>query len=204
MIVATQTQKMTREEYLAFERTSEEKHEYINGEGVLMTGASRKHNIIAGNIYAFLHRQLIETNCEIYQSDMRVKIEMTGRYVYPDVCVVCEEPRLEDANFDTLLNPTVVFEVLSPSTEGYDRGDKFLHYRSITSLTDYVLVAQDRYHMEQFTRQSDHTWLLRDLRMPDAILTIDSIGCQLALVDVYRKVQIDEDDLHLNGHRTEE
>ena len=126
----------TPDEYLALERKAEYKSEYFGGEIFAMTGASRKHNLVAGNIFAALHLQLKKRPCEIYPSDMRVKVSPTGLYTYPDVAVVCGEPMFDDEQKDTLLNPTVLVEVLSKSTASYDRGEKFEHYRKIKSLAE--------------------------------------------------------------------
>jgi Uma2 family endonuclease len=133
-------------EYLRFERSSEEKHEYINGFVIPMAGASREHNLITGNIASELRIQLKGKACETYSSNMRVRITPTS-YAYPDVAIVCGEPEFEDKDVDTLLNPTVIFEVLSKSTEKRDRMDKFADYRSINSLQEYILVSKDRIHV---------------------------------------------------------
>jgi Uma2 family endonuclease len=129
-------------EYLALERAAEHRHEYVSGRVYAMTGASREHNVIATNTSRALGNQLSGRPCETYQSDMRVKVSETGMYTYPDVVVACGTPAFEDAYVDTLLNPTVIIEVLSPSTEAYDRGEKFAHYRRLPSLREYLLIAQ--------------------------------------------------------------
>jgi Uma2 family endonuclease len=182
---------VTPEEYLAQERAAEYKSEYREGEVIPMTGASRRHNLITGNIYAGLHAQFRQKSGEVYQSDMRVKISESGRYVYPDVVVVQDAPLLEDAELDTLLNPTVIFEVLSESTERYDRGEKFEHYRTLDSLSDYVLVAQDRIHVEHFARQLDHSWLYTEYKSPADTVPIPSIDCTLSVEEIYAKVELD-------------
>lgn len=177
----------TPEAYLAFERTSEEKHEYINGEVYLMAGATANHNILVGSTIATLYAQTRHRPCTVYPSDMRVKVNAT-MYSYPDVTVVCEPPRFEDDHKDTLLNPTLIVEVLSPSTEGYDRGKKFAQYRELESLREYVLIAQDSHHIERYLRQPDGQWLLADANGAEAALELASIGCVLSLADVYEKV----------------
>lgn len=182
---------ITPAEYLALERQAEYRSEYLNGEIFAMTGASRKHNLIAGNIFAEFKQQLKGRPCEAYVSDMRVKVTATGLYTYPDVVVVCSEPMLEDAYVDTLLNPTVLVEVLSNSTERYDRIAKSSYYRTLDSLTEHLLVAQDRYRVEQYVRQADNQWLLFDYRSLDNIVELKSIDCSLALRDVYDKVTVD-------------
>lgn len=181
----------TPEEYLALERKAEYKSEYLDGEIFAMTGASRKHNLVVGNVYAAIHAQLRKRLCEVYPSDMRVKVSPTGLYTYPDIAVVCGEPAFDDEQKDTLLNPTVIIEVLSKSTEGYDRGAKFEHYRRLESLAEYVVIAQEKHHVEHYTRQPDNQWLLSETNDPQDTLTLTSIDCTLALADVYEKVEID-------------
>jgi Uma2 family endonuclease len=181
----------TREEYLAFERASEEKHEYLAGEIYAMVGASRQQNLIVVNIVTALGVQLKGRPCEIYASDMRVGIPAVGSYTYPDVTAVCGTPEFEDAEVDTLLNPTVIIEVLSPSTEMYDRGRKFQNYRTLASLKEYILVSQDTHRIEQFVRQENEQWLLTDATGPDNRITLPSINCTLALADVYDKVSFE-------------
>lgn len=132
------------EEYLAFERKAEFRNEYINGQIYPRLGSSRAHNLIAGNIAAEISSQIKGRRCEVYISGMRVKANAGCMYAYPDVVAVCGEPRFEDAEVDTLTNPTVIVEVLSPSTEAYDRGEKFRQYRRLESLAEYVLIAQDK------------------------------------------------------------
>src|SRR5689334_5798251 len=142
-MVAVQKQKWTVEEYLAMERASEEKHEFLDGEIYLMSGASRNHNRVTANTIITLGNQLYERPCSVYPSDIRVKISDFGQYTYPNVSVVCDPEHIEDSDQDTLLNPVVIIEVLSPSTESYDRGKKFQHYRTLDSLQEYILIAQD-------------------------------------------------------------
>ena len=180
---------LTPEEYLAFERKATTKHEYLNGHIVAMSGASREHNLITGNIFGGLYIQLMERECEVYASEMRVKIHQAASYTYPDVVVVCDEPRFEDDVFDTLLNPTVIVEVLSPSTEAYDRGEKFEHYRQIPSLKEYVLVSQDRVRVDHYLRQGGTQWLLTELDAPEDVLPLISIACDLPLHHIYRRVE---------------
>ncbi|MDI6793198.1 MAG: Uma2 family endonuclease [bacterium] len=181
---------ITHEEYLAIEREADHKSEYFNGEIFAMSGASRRHNLMVVNVLAGLHRQLRKRPCEVYASDMRVKVSATGLYTYPDVIVVCEPPQLEDKWKDTLLNPTVVIEVLSKSTESYDRGAKFEHYRAIKSLSDYILIAQDKYHVECYVRQPDNSWLFSEAKELHETIHIASVECEFALEDVYEKVEM--------------
>lgn len=189
---------VTAAEYLVCERAAETKSEYSRGEIRPMPGASRKHNLVTGNIYASLHTQLRKSRCEIYPSDMRVKVEATGLITYPDISVICGEPRFDDGYKDTLLNPTVLIEVLSPSTSAYDRGDKFENYRQIASLQDYLLVAQDKMQVECYSRQPDNTWIFTEFKRASDQFVLASIGCTLALEDIYEKVTLDQPRL-LNG-----
>jgi len=178
----------TVEKYLAMERASETKHEYVNGQIVAMAGATRKHNVIGTNISISLGTQLRRRPCELYSNDMRVQVREDGIYSYPDAVIVCGEPRFADKQFDTLLNPTVIIEVVSTSTEGYDRGEKFQQYRALDSLQQYVLVSQSRRLIDCLTRQDNDQWLLTSASHADAVLQLASIDCMLALADVYEKV----------------
>ncbi|HLG15857.1 MAG TPA: Uma2 family endonuclease [Blastocatellia bacterium] len=182
--------KRTAEEYLAIDRHSDYKNEYFNGDVFAMTGASRKHNLISLNVASSLNGQLADRDCEVYASDMRVKVRPTGLYTYPDVVVVCGVPQFEDEEVDTLLNPIVIIEVLSKTTEGYDRGDKCEHYRLIESLVEVVLIAQDKYHAEHYARQADNQWLLSETNSLDDVIRLRSINCEISLTDVYRKVSL--------------
>ena len=180
---------LSPEEYLAFERKATTKHEYLNGQIVAMSGASFAHNFITVNIATSLNVQLMEGECRVATSDMRVKVTQINSYFYPDVVVVCGEPRAEDDTFDTLLNPTLIVEVLSPSTEGYDKGEKFEHYQQIASLKDYILISQDEIRVEHYRRQESE-WLRSEFRELEDVLSLLSINCELRLQDVYRRVEI--------------
>jgi Uma2 family endonuclease len=180
---------LTPEEYLALERQSETKSEYWQGETYLMSGASNEHTIIEANIVAALVTQLKRRPCIARGSNLRVKVSESGLYTYPDVTVVCGQARFEDRQADTLLNPTVIIEVLSPSTEAYDRGAKFEFYRLLESLSDYLLVSQSSPTIEHFTRRADERWLLATCKGLEAVAEIPSIGCELRLADVYDKVE---------------
>jgi Uma2 family endonuclease len=180
------------EEYLANERESPDKHEYFDGEIFLMAGTSEEHANISSNINASLHFQLKKRPCKSYQSDLRVYIPATGLYTYPDVIVVCGKPQLlEDAYLDTLLNPNLIVEVLSPSTADYDKGTKFDHYRTIESLKEYVLVWQDKKRVARYTKQADGSWVLRDFIGEDAEIVLTSIDCKLLVEDIYDKVDFE-------------
>ncbi len=189
--MATQTKlRLTPEEYLALERNANHKSEYFSGEIFAMTGASEPHNLIVANLVRELSLQLKKRPCKTYPSDMRVKVASTGHYTYPDTTIVCGLSLFEDDQKDTLLNPTVIFEVLSKSTEGYDRGEKFAHYRKLESLTDYVLISQSRHLIEHYVRQPDSQWLLSETEGLGNTLQIASINCALALTELYDKVEI--------------
>ena len=184
---------LTPEEYLALERKATIKSEYLDGQMYAMSGASREHNIVCGNIFVALHLQLQERTCEIYSSEMRVKVSAAGLYTYPDILVVCDEPRFEDASVDTLLNPTALFEVLTPSTEAYDRGAKFGYYRQLDSMQEYTLVSQDVMRVEHYLRQKEQ-WILTEFSSPDDIVQLTSINCELPLREVYAKVEFPPND----------
>lgn len=181
---------VTPDDYLAFERQAEYKNEYFDGEIFAMVGASRKHNLITINIARELSQQLKKKPCEVYSSDMRIRIPNANIYTYADLTVACGEPKFEDAQVDTLLNPNVIVEVLSKSTASYDRRQKFAYYRTIESLTDYILVAQESVHVEHNTRQPDGRWLLSDFRSLEDVLQLDSVQCSLALGEIYDKVSL--------------
>jgi Uma2 family endonuclease len=188
-------------EYLSLERAAETKHEYFNGRIYARPSASRAHSIIAINILGEFGSQLRGHSCEAYGSDMRVNVSDTGLYTYPDASVACGEIKFADSVTDTLLTPTLLVEVLSKSTEAYDRGDKFAHYRRIPSLKEVLLVSQDRPRIERFVRQ-DEEWILTEFSGMEAVMDLPSIGCKLALQEVYDKVQfppVGAETLHGNG-----
>jgi Uma2 family endonuclease len=180
--------QMTETEYLEFERQSEFKHEYINGEIFAMAGASDEHNLIVASLIIAIGSQLRGSNCKIYPSDMRVKIEATGSYLYPDMLVLCGEKKFAAGSFDTLLNPSLIIEVLSPSTEAYDRGKKFADYRKISSLQEYVLVSQDKASIERCTRRENRKWTFIEFEGLESSLELSSIGATLDLADVYEQI----------------
>jgi Uma2 family endonuclease len=176
----------TPEEYLAWEREAPEKHEYFQGEVFAMAGAKRRHNLLSLNFGAELREALRRRTCEVYVSDMRVKVSASGHYTYPDAVVVCGTPRFEDAEEDTLLNPIVLVEVLSKSTASYDRGEKFESYRTIPSFRDYVLVSQTKVLVEHFARQPDGSWLMRELRAGERVV-LKSVEATIAVDEIYLK-----------------
>jgi len=179
----------TSEEYLALERKASYKSEYYAGEIFAMSGASREHNIIVANVTTSLNTQLQDRDCEVYPSDMRVRTPDTLLYTYPDVVVVCGEPQFDDEAVDTLINPTLIVEVLSPSTETNDRTKKFADYRKITSLREYILIAQQECRITQYIKQPNGTWLFQEANLFEEKLHLPSIDCDLHLERVYRKVQ---------------
>lgn len=183
----------TWQEYLDYERRADLRHEYLAGEVYAMAGATERHNQIASALHFSLYGQLLERPCQVFQSDMLVQATPTASF-YPDVVVVCGEAKYLDDTRDVMLNPTVLIEVLSPSTADYDRGSKFTNYRQIPSLQDYLLVSQRRVHAEHYTRQDGNKWLLADYDQPSDTIQLPSIGCTLLLSDIYRKVQFDDLD----------
>ena len=180
---------LTEEQYLAIERAAEFKSEFLNGEMFAMSGASMRHASLQGNLQGELHARLRGGPCRVFTSDLRVRVSATGLYTYPDATVVCGPPLLADAYQDILLNPVTIFEVLSKTTESYDRGLKFQHYRTIESLKDYILVDQNKIRIEQYTRQADDTWTLRDHQQPDDELKIACIGVSIPLARIYEGVE---------------
>ncbi len=178
----------TVEEYLAFEQSSPSKHEYYAGNIYAMTGASRSHILIVTNLVRSLANRLADRPCEVYASEMRLKVKPTGLYTYPDVTVVCGEPQFDDAPTGTLLNPQLVIEVLSKSTKDYDLGVKFDHYREVESLLDYLLVSQDARHVELRSRPPGGEWAVTTHEGLDAVVTLKSLDCDLPLSDIYRRI----------------
>lgn len=179
---------LTPEEYLAFERESDVKHEYVAGEVFAMVGAKEDHNLIVSNVLSWLRPQLRGRGCRIYPSDMRVKVAPLGIYMYPDVVVICGTPQFEDDSRDTLLNPTLLIEVLSPSTAQYDRGLKFRRYQLLPSFAEYLLIAQDRATVEHRLRRPDGSWDTAITTDLDGTLTLPTIACNLPLSAIYEDV----------------
>jgi Uma2 family endonuclease len=180
---------LTPQEYLAKERAAEFRSEYLRGEMFAMAGASWEHTLVKDNLAGELRNQLKGGPCRALTSDMRVKVDATGLYTYPDIVIVCEEPQFEDKVFDTLLNPRVVVEVLSDSTEKYDRGAKFGHYRHVPSLQEYVLVSQDRPLVERYVRQADESWLLTVFGDRAKTFELASVPVRIPLEEIYRGVK---------------
>jgi Uma2 family endonuclease len=182
------SRRLSVEEYLALERQTRERHEYLNGELFAMGGASFRHNAIVANLSGALYARLRGGPCRALTNDMRIQVTATGLYTYPDVVVVCGEPRFGDGELDTLLNPTLIVEVLSPSTEAYDRGQKFAHYRTIESLAEVVLVSQERVAVERFSRLPEGGWLFSEANRLEDRIPLPAIGCDLSLAEVYERI----------------
>jgi Uma2 family endonuclease len=168
----------------------ESRCEYIHGEIFAMTGATEAHNVLATNISGELHRQMKGAPCRVYASDMKVRIRSANAGTYPDIVALCGEREFLDDRRDILLNPTFIAEVLSPSTEAFDRGGKFAIYRQIPSLREYLLVSQSRIQAELYTRGPDHRWTLTDYTRPEDLIVLESLGCSLRLADLYDKVDL--------------
>lgn len=183
---AAEKLRMTAEEYLAFERASEERHEFVDGEIFAMSGGTWEHNLIAANVVGELRQILLEHPCHVQGADMKIKTAL-DKFHYADAFVLCGEPVFEDDTRDVVLNPKAIFEVLSDSTERYDRGDKFASYRTLASLDDYVLVSQKSVLVEHFHRLQDGDWLYRALG-PGETLSLASLGCEIPVDRLYLKV----------------
>jgi Uma2 family endonuclease len=189
MAVAPPVHRLTEAEYLDIERRAEFKSEFLDGEMFAMSGGTRSHNLIASNLIRAIGNQLDGCPCVVYTSDMRVKVQPDGLYTYPDVSVACGEEKFTDEQGDTLLNPTVIVEILSDSREAYDRGKKFAFYRQIPSLREYLLVSQHEPLVEQFIRQDNGEWLLREVEGLASKLSLPSINITIEMAKVYSNVR---------------
>ena len=190
--IAAQTY-LSPDEYIAAERKATLKSEYLNGEIVAMSGASNEHNLITMNTANGLYNQVTERGYRVYASDMRVGISAGISYFYPDIAVTCDKPRFEDDVFDTLTNPQVIIEVLSDSTAGYDRGEKFIRYRQLESLQEYILISQDQVQVDHYLRQGKQ-WVLTEFSTLENVLPLISIGAELPLHQIYRFIEFEIDD----------
>lgn len=188
-----QTRYYSLEEYLTGEELAEDKHEFYRGEIFLMAGGSPGHNRIAGNIFGQLYLQLRGKPCQPYNSDQRIAVKKYPLHTYPDISVICGKLVLDTLDKQAATNPHTLIEVLSPSTESYNRGLKFEFYRSLPSLQEYILVAQDRPAVDRFVRQPSGQWLLFDYHGLDATVPLVEIGCQLRLADIYEGVEFGEE-----------
>jgi len=191
----------TLEEYLARERVAEERSEFYRGQIFAMAGGSPRRNTICLNIASALKRRLRGSPCRPFASDQRLRIPANGLSTYPDVSVVCGEMQFDEIDRDAIVNPKVLIEVLSPSTESYHRGKKFDLYRELTSLQEYVLVSQEEPMIERFVRQEDGDWLLTVFKGMDAVLELASVACELPFAEIYEDVAFGPDDLQLNVTR---
>jgi len=182
------TTLLSPDEYLELERKAEFKSEYLQGEMFAMAGASPRHGVVVTNLVAELRQQLKARPCIVYSNDIRLRVSTNGLYTYPDVMVVCGGVQFADDRKDTVLNPVLIVEVLSDSTRDYDRGRKFQHYRALPSLLEYLTVEQDAPHVERWTRQPEDHWLLTEFNDLSQSVQLTSVGCVLALTEVYDKV----------------
>ncbi len=181
--------RSSAEEYLALDRSADFKSEFVAGEIFAMGGASPKHVLIAGNTAREFGNQLKNTNCQVYSADLRVQAEAKNAYHYPDVAVVCGRPEYTDDQKDTVANPLIIVEVLSPATRNYDRGDKFASYRRLTSLREYILIDQEAWHIEHFVRK-DAGWEFSEIEDRQASLVVPTLGIAIPLVEIYAKVAL--------------
>ena len=178
----------TEEEYLTIERAADYKSEYVDGGIYAMAGAGREHSLLISNLSGLLYAQFRGRACEFYTNDMRVRVADGGLYTYPDLTALCGAPRLLDQRNDTLLNPQLIVEVLSPSTASYDRGEKWRRYRRLESLTDYILVAQEKMWIEHWSRQDGDTWRISEYEQPSDRLHLAALQAELSLADIYERV----------------
>jgi Uma2 family endonuclease len=179
---------ISRDTYLALERAGDGKHEYVDGELVAMVGASARHNLIQASAMNHLYPQARQRGCCVFPSDMKVAVTQPPSYSYPDLTLACGTPLYEDEHEDTLLNPLVIIEILSPSTERYDRTTKFRRYQSIPTLQEYLLIAQDYPFVEHFVRQPDGGWLWSAADQLTDVITLATTGCTLALAAIYEQI----------------
>ena len=176
---------LSPEEYLEAERKAVEKHELINGKIITMQGASLKHNQIVSNLIRDIGGFLKGKGCRVYPGDLRINIPSTNSFMYPDITIVCGEPELLDEHFDNLLNPSVIIEVLSPSTESHDRGTKFFNYQQIASLKEYILINSTSVLITTITKKDDGLWKFENIISQEISLNISTIDLQLPLGDIY-------------------
>jgi Uma2 family endonuclease len=190
---------LSPEEYLEIERQAEDKSEYYNGEMFAMSGVSRRHDRINVQLTILIGQHLRGKRCEAFTAGMRVLATASGLYTYPDLSVACEEPRFADEHLDTLTNPALLVEILSPSTENYDRGKKAKLYRAIPSLQELLFITQDSYEVELYRRQADGTWSLMEAKGQDGAIALTSIGYTLSLGELYEKARMGSEDAGSGG-----
>ena len=189
MGLAIEKKILTSEEYLDIERKAEFKSELINGEMYALAGVTRKHNRIALNLATFLNNFLRDSQCRVYFADLRVQVSKTGMFTYPDLVLTCGNEIMADKQKDTLLNPKCILEVLSDSTEKYDRGEKFSHYQNLESLDEYILVSQNQPRVESFLRQKDNKWLYQKVEGLENELFINVIEAKIKLDEIYQNTK---------------
>lgn len=189
MGLAIEKKILTSEEYLDIERKAEFKSELINGEMYALAGVTRKHNRIALNLATFLNNFLRDSQCRVYFADLRVQVSKTGMFTYPDLVLTCGNEIMADKQKDTLLNPKCILEVLSDSTEKYDRGEKFSHYQNLESLDEYILVSQNQPRVESFLRQTDNKWLYQKVERLENELFINVIEAKIKLDEIYQNTK---------------
>jgi Uma2 family endonuclease len=182
---------LSAEQYLELDRSAEFRSEYFDGQMFLMSGGTRNHSRVVGNALAALHRQLGDSACEVAGSDLRLASSKHPSYTYPDIVVTCGPDKFLDNRRDTITDATLVIEVLSPSTRNYDRGEKFLFYRSLPSFSEYLLLSQDSIRAEHHVRQPDGAWLFREFTSASDVVELKSIGCSLQLESLYRRVEFE-------------
>lgn len=185
--------RVSSQEYLERERNAQTKNEYRNGEIVAMAGASVRHGRIIRNLMFHMHAALRNGPCEVFSTDLRLAVRAANLFTYPDVMIVCGEPEIAGDSPDTISNPVVLIEVLSKATETYDRGEKFAAYRTIPSLIEYVTVAQDKVHVEQYTREADEQWLRSESKELCDCLRLRSVGIEVRLADIYERINLARD-----------
>jgi len=178
----------TPEQYLELERNADYRSEYISGQIFAMAGGSPRHSAIISNVNGAAWSQLRGRSCQVFNNDLRVTVMQTGLRTYPDVTIVCGEAHIHPLDKDSIINPTVLFEILSPTTEAHDRGEKWAHYRKLDSLQEYVLVSQDQILVEHFVRQEDDSWKFTATEGLDASIFLPSLNCTLPLAEVYDRV----------------
>jgi len=194
MVMQAEEQKYyTLEDYLELEVNSQEKHEYINGEIVLMPGGMPNHNLIIGNFYAALNFALKRQPYFVFFSDQRLWIPQEPIYTYPDIMVVEGALQLQEGRKDTITNPVMIAEVLSNSTEGYDRGNKFKFYRTIPSFQEYVMIDQYSMHVERYYKTEPHQWIFSEYDSAESILALHTVPCEISLADLYDKVDFEQE-----------
>ncbi len=195
MSAIAKKKKLTEDEYLVIEAEAEFRSEFFNGEMFAMAGSTHRHNILQTNLIAELHLRLKGGKCRVYGSDLRVKVKRTGLYTYPDVVIACDPEIEKKLGVETLLNPRVIFEILSKTTEGYDRGTKFQQFQRLPSVKEYVLVSQDRMVIERYVRQPDETWILKTFDDPKGSFALTTVKVKIPLADIYRGVDLPEEPL---------